>query len=56
MNTGVLLGSPDEVPATVSYQLLYDPKTNQVYIAASGQWHEILLSKEEEILFEEIKQ
>lgn len=55
MNTGVLLGSPDEVPATVSYQLLYDPKTNKVYIAGSGDWYEILLSEEEEISFEEIK-
>lgn len=54
-NSSILLGSPDEVPATVSYQLLYDPKTNQVYIAASGQWYEILLSEEEEISFEEIK-
>ncbi len=56
MNTGVLLGSPDEVPVTIGYQILYDPKTSKVYMAASGQWHEILLGREEEILFEEIKQ
>ena len=55
MNTGILLGSPDEVPVTIGYQILYDQKTNKVYISASGQWHEILLSEEEEISFEEIK-
>ena len=55
MNDSILLGSPDEVPATISYQLLYDPKSNKVYMAASGNWYEILLSEEEEISFEEIK-
>lgn len=55
MNTGILLGSPDEIPVTIGYQILYDPKTDKVYMAASGQWYEILLSEEEEISFEEIK-
>lgn len=55
MNNSILVGSPDEVPVTIDYQLLYDPKTNTVYIAGSGDWYEILLSEEEEISFEEIK-
>ena len=54
-NSSILLGSPDEVPVTIGYQILYDPKTDKVYMAASGQWHEILLRDEEEISFEEIK-